>query len=217
MLHKAWNSKGEMRYRFPRSSVKFQGHTVQNITDFDPNWVSPDYRPVAAFKSLRFALFFMSMTLAILFLGRNIIYCLPLSSLCQTAHRHWKHVNGCRVSCGGVSSMLLVLSITFYCQYTIVYGSVCVQLAHSSLGDWKDISTAHVVIIIKSEVSAFPIVSIFFCSCVPEMFVTSYSVIYCTYIPGKPGFSFHYYCAVYDECKYSDTFWLADGIPLFVH
>ena len=57
MLHKAWNSIGEMPYRFPRSSVKFQGHTVQNITDFDPNWAFPDYRPVAAFKSLRFALF----------------------------------------------------------------------------------------------------------------------------------------------------------------
>ena len=58
MLHKAWNSKGEMPYRFPRSSVKFQGHTVQNITDFDQNWAFPDYRPVAAFKSLRFALLF---------------------------------------------------------------------------------------------------------------------------------------------------------------
>ena len=46
-----------MPYRFPRSSVKFQGHTVQNITDFDPNLAFPDYRPVAAFKSLRFALF----------------------------------------------------------------------------------------------------------------------------------------------------------------
>ena len=39
-----------------RSSIKFQGHTGQNITDFDPNWAFPDYRPVAAFKSLRFAL-----------------------------------------------------------------------------------------------------------------------------------------------------------------
>ena len=57
MLHKAWNSKGEMPYCFPRSSIKFQGHTVQNISDFDPNWAFPDYRPVAAFKSLRFALF----------------------------------------------------------------------------------------------------------------------------------------------------------------
>ena len=55
MLHKAWNCKGEMPYCFPRSSIKFQGHTVQNITDFDPNWVFLDYRPVAAFKSLRFA------------------------------------------------------------------------------------------------------------------------------------------------------------------
>ena len=59
MLHKAWKSKGEMPYRFPRSSVKFQGHTVQNITDFDPNSAFPDYRPVAAFKSLRFALFYI--------------------------------------------------------------------------------------------------------------------------------------------------------------
>ena len=57
MLHKAWNSKGEIPYCFPRSSIKFQGHTVQNITDFDPNWAFPVYGPVAAFKSLRFALF----------------------------------------------------------------------------------------------------------------------------------------------------------------
>ena len=56
MLHKAWNSKEEMPYCFPRSFIKFQGHTGQNITDFDPNWAFPDYRPVAAFKSLRFAL-----------------------------------------------------------------------------------------------------------------------------------------------------------------
>ena len=58
MLHKAWNSEGEMLYCFPRSSIKFQGHTGQNITDFDPNWAFPDYRPVAAFKSLRFALLY---------------------------------------------------------------------------------------------------------------------------------------------------------------
>ena len=47
-----------------------------------------------------------------------------------------------------------------------------------------------------------------FRGCVPEMFVTLYSVTYCIYIPGKPGFCFHYYCAVYDEFKY---------FPLFVH
>ena len=56
MLHKAWNSKGEIHYCFPRLSIEFQGHTGQNITDFDPNWAFPDYRLVAAFKSLRFAL-----------------------------------------------------------------------------------------------------------------------------------------------------------------
>ena len=36
------------------------------------------------------------------------------------------------------------------------------------------------------------------------------------HVPGKPGICFHYYCAVYDECKYSDTFWLADRSRLFV-
>ena len=47
----------EVPYCFPKSSIKFQGHTGQNITDFDPNWAFPDYRLVAAFKYLRFALF----------------------------------------------------------------------------------------------------------------------------------------------------------------
>ena len=61
MLHKAWNSKGEMPYYFPRSSIKFQGDTGQNITDFDPKWAFLDYRPVAAFKSLRFALFYYDL------------------------------------------------------------------------------------------------------------------------------------------------------------
>ena len=63
----------------------------------------------------------------------------------------------------------------------------------SVLDDWKDISIAHVIIIIKSEVSTFPIVIIFFRDCVPEMFVTSYYVTYCIYVPGKPEICFHYH------------------------
>ena len=69
MLHKAWNSNGEVPYCFPRSSIKFQGHTGQNITDFYPNWAFPDYRPVAAFKSLRFALLMQQ------FDGSLLIWC----------------------------------------------------------------------------------------------------------------------------------------------
>ena len=98
-----------------------------------------------------------------------------------------------------------------------IYGAVCVQLAHFTLGDWKDISIAHVIIIIKSEVWTLHIVIIFFRGCVPEMFVTSYSVTCCIYMQGKPGFCFHHYCAIYDECKYSDTFWVADRARFFVH
>ena len=40
------------------------------------------------------------------------------------------------------------------------------------------------------EVSTFPIVFIFIRGCVPEMFVTSYSVNYCTYIPWNREFVF---------------------------
>ena len=58
---------------------------------------------------------------------------------------------------------------------------------------------------------------VFFRDYVPEMFVTWYSVTYCIFIPGKPGFCFHYYCAVYNECKESHTFWLEDSVRLFVH
>ena len=110
--------------------------------------------------------------------------------------------------------MLLVLSITYYFHYNI-WGYVF-NWPILVLGDWKDIYIAHVIIIIKSEVSTFPIVITFSRGCVLEMFATSYSVTYCIYVPGKPGICFHYYCAVYDECKYSDTFWLADRTRLFV-
>ena len=83
MLHKTWNSKGEMPFCFPRSSAKFQGHTGQNITDFDPNWAFPDYRPVAAFKSLRFALLLYKML-------RCVQICSLFSSL-WSSDAIWRH------------------------------------------------------------------------------------------------------------------------------
>ena len=47
--------------------------------------------------------------------------------------------------------------------------------------------------------------------------VALYFVTYCIFSPGKPGFCFHYHCAVYYACKWSDTFWVEDRIRLFVH
>ena len=35
----------EVPYCFSRSSIKFEGHTGQKITDFDPNWAFPDCNP----------------------------------------------------------------------------------------------------------------------------------------------------------------------------
>ena len=139
--------------------------------------------------------------------------CVLLYTMCSQALEICKSLWS--LSCGGVPNMPLVLSITFH-FHLYINEVVCVQLAvHFSLGDWEDISIAHVIIIIKSEVSTLPII-IFSRGCVPEIFVTSYSVTYCIYIPGKSGFWFHYYCAEYDECKYSDTFWLADRVRLYI-
>ena len=49
----------------------------------------------------------------------DTFYFLPLLSSYKTAHGHWPHVNVCRVSCGDVFNMPLVLSITSYFHYNI--------------------------------------------------------------------------------------------------
>ena len=100
MFHKAWNSKGEVSFCFPRSSIKFQGHTVQNITDFDPNLAFPDYRPVAAFKSLRFALLFFgrlfAMNFILNFMNHSNVYIWDhyyfVSFFAQILHHRWLSV-----------------------------------------------------------------------------------------------------------------------------
>ena len=44
MVNKAYSSIEEVPYCFSRASVQFQDHTGQTkITDFDPNWVFPDF------------------------------------------------------------------------------------------------------------------------------------------------------------------------------
>ena len=42
MMHKAWSSIEKVPFCFSRSSVKFQGHTVLRIVEFDPSWAFPD-------------------------------------------------------------------------------------------------------------------------------------------------------------------------------
>ena len=55
MMHKAWCNVEEVPYNFSRSSIKFQGHRLKNRR-LESN-LSNITRPVAAIKSLRFALF----------------------------------------------------------------------------------------------------------------------------------------------------------------
>ena len=109
----------------------------------------------------------------------------------------------------------IVSKISSFDYLFAIYGVACVELAHSSLGDWKGIFITHLIIIIKSEVSTFPIVVIFFRGCVSEMVVLSYSVIYYIYIAGTLGPCFHYWCSVYSICKWSDTLWPVGRVYLF--
>ena len=99
--------------------------------------------------------------------------------------------------------------------FITIYGVVCVQLDHFSLGDWKDISIAHVIIIIKSEVSTFPIV-IFFRGCVPKILY----IIFCYILhihSGKTGNLFLLLlCSLWWVQIVGYTFWLDDRIRLFV-
>ena len=39
IMHKAWRSREEVPYCFPRSSIKFQGHTGWKINELNPIWV----------------------------------------------------------------------------------------------------------------------------------------------------------------------------------
>ena len=54
---------------------------------------------------------------------------------------------------------------------------------------WENLWLLLLNIKLSSEVSTLPII-IFFRGCVSEMFITSYSVTYCIYIPEKTGFLF---------------------------
>ena len=56
---------------------------------------------------------------------------------------------------------------------------------------------------------------IFFCGCVSEMVILSYSVIYYIYIPGTQGPCFHYWCSVHGICKWSDTSWPVGRVRFF--
>ena len=74
--------------------------------------------------------------------------------------QYWPRVKSVNVN-------MLVLLVTYLIFFAIC-GVVCVKLAHSSLGYREDI-------FITSEVFTFPIVVIFFHSCVPEVVVPSYA------------------------------------------
>ena len=99
------------------------------------------------------------------------ICCLPLSSLCKTTHRHWKHINVCRVSCGGVFNMLLSYRLPFI--FITIYGVICVQMAHFSSRWLKGYIYSSCYY--HHQIGSIHLSHCYhiFRGCVPEMFVTS--------------------------------------------
>ena len=73
MMLKSRRSLEEVHYNFGESSIKFSIHTSQKIDYFNPI-LNKITRPVAAIKSLRFALFFQNAIslLNIIFFDYNI-------------------------------------------------------------------------------------------------------------------------------------------------
>ena len=88
------------------------------------------------------------------------------------------------VSRGGLSNMLLVLSITFYCHYNTIWGCMCstCQFQFRSLKGY-----IYSLCYYHHQIGSIHISHCYniFRGCVPEMFVTSYPVIYCICIPRK--------------------------------
>ena len=77
MMHKAWFSIEDVPYYFSRSSIKFQGHTGWKNRWFGSN-LSKITRPVAAIKSLRFALFVLERPLVIKYNCCYLFYMLTI-------------------------------------------------------------------------------------------------------------------------------------------
>ena len=101
---------------------------MENISYFFVFWHMQLYMSwyIKSFFGFTFLniLYFFKYSCTSIFHRRSLYTFYILSSLCKTTHRHWIHINVCRVSCGGVFIMLLVISIIFYFHYNIC-GCMC--------------------------------------------------------------------------------------------
>ena len=127
------------------------------------------------------------------------IYSFHMIKICALKKNHF-----CKSSCSCGSGLFRVR----YTLYVLSCSSVWIDRIY--------IYIVHVIIIIKSEVPTFPIVIIFFRGCVPEMFITSYSVTAYTFRENRE-FVFIGIVQFMMSANSQDTFWLEDRIRLFVH
>ena len=101
----------------------------------------------------------MSYSALCMLLPLIIIIKQDCSQLLNTHGEKFRGVRRCFLVYPGESvfKMKLVLVVNYF--IFAIYGVVSVQLSHSSWGHWDDIFVTHPIIILKSEVSSFSIVS----------------------------------------------------------
>ena len=111
--------------------------------------------------------------------GLKVLFCsrhaTPLIIIIMQNCRNWTMTKDLEESvnaCWYILSRVCLSCCQFAWLHSCIYGVVSVQQFHSVLVGHGDISVLH---LIKSEVSAYPIVVIYFCGCVSGMFVPSYT------------------------------------------
>ena len=100
MMHKAWHSIEELPYCFLRSSIKFPGHMGPKINDLN-RILSKNTRPVAAIKSLRFALLMWRKYINSLWPSDTIWWHISMSTLAQVMtyclNQWWLIISGMKL------------------------------------------------------------------------------------------------------------------------
>ena len=101
MMHKAWCSLEEVPYCFPRSSIKFQGHTGWKIDDLDQIWARllgrsqlsnpsdlPCFHIWTPIPGLKVTFIFMQVSRGCLWRPWQCRSWFPTRGFCQHAWRH---------------------------------------------------------------------------------------------------------------------------------
>ena len=161
-------------------------------------------------------LYFLNLNCAVIFnicFNRRAILwviCPPFS--CDT-----KAIDGKRTLCPWQILDACVNACWLYSIERFCVSKMLIKLAHASLGHWQDIILTHlIIIIIKSEISTFPLLS--YLSVVVCLGWLYHHMLCLPYIyPGKDRLCFFYYCTVLYCVQMIEYIMARWSYSLFVH